>query len=255
VWYDVGNVDGIFINNWVEGVGFPNNSFQPNSVWPSRNAFFFEISKGAICAGNVFNNCDHGILILNSNNVKVYQNTFVNSLVCFGRNERSAQGDHFGWHPSTGPDVDERTGHEFVNNLMVKDEKYKGPLLFIWQPDVLCGELNEPALKYLDHNAYVSKKDDKLDIWLSDTKNAECQVNYNNPEAFHKLRPEYAKSSIGLAHYKGSLFKSLNSGNYELLSDFQGKSAATSLPKEVYELLQSPVNPKLPFIGAYPFVK
>ncbi|WP_461629991.1 right-handed parallel beta-helix repeat-containing protein [Labilibaculum euxinus] len=253
VWYDVGNVDGRFINNWVEGVGFPNNNFQPHSVWPSRNGFFFEISKGAVCAGNVFTNCDHGILILNSNNVKVYQNTFVNSLACFGRNERSAQGDHFGWHPSTGPDVDERTGHEFVNNLMVKDEKYNGPLLLIWQPDVLCGELKEPALKYLDHNAYVSKNDVKLDIWLSDTKNAECQANYSNPEAFYKQHPEYAKNSIGLARYNGPLFKSLLLGNYELLSDFKGKGAATSLPEEVYQLLQSPVNPKLPFVGAYPF--
>lgn len=255
VWYDVGNVEGEFINNWVERVGYPNNDFNPDKVYPSQNGFFFEISKGAICAGNIFNQCEHGILILNSNKVKVYQNTFINSLACFGRNGRSAQGDHFGWHPSTGPDVDERTEHEFVNNLMVKDEKYKGPLLFIWQPDVLCGELKESALKYLDHNVYVSKEDDKLDIWLSDTKNAECQVNYNNPEVFHKQYPEYAKSSIGLAHYNGSLFKSLALGNYELLPDFKGKSAASFLPKQLYELLQSPINPKLPYVGAYPLEK
>ena len=86
IWYDVGNVDGRFINNWVEGVGNVNRNVPNNRPWPSDNGFFFEISKGAICAGNVFVNCDHGIFVLNSSNVQMYQNTLVNSTVCIGRN-------------------------------------------------------------------------------------------------------------------------------------------------------------------------
>ena len=39
VWYDVGTVDAVFVNNWVEG---------------ALNGFFFEISRGAMVAGNVF---------------------------------------------------------------------------------------------------------------------------------------------------------------------------------------------------------
>ena len=39
IWYDVGNVDAVFVDNWVEG---------------AMDGFFFEISKGVICAGNVF---------------------------------------------------------------------------------------------------------------------------------------------------------------------------------------------------------
>ena len=66
IWYDVGNVDGRFINNRVEGVGNINSPFSGERFWPSDNGFFFEISKGAICAGNVFVNCDHGIFVLNS---------------------------------------------------------------------------------------------------------------------------------------------------------------------------------------------
>ena len=96
IWYDVGNVDGVFVNNWVEN---------------ALDGFFFEISKGAIVAGNVFVNCDKGIRILNSSNVRVYQNTFVNTVASFERTPRSAVGDHFGWHPATGPDVDARHGH------------------------------------------------------------------------------------------------------------------------------------------------
>ena len=79
IWYDVGNVDGRFLNNWVEGVGDVQSEFIHNKPYPSLNGFFFEISKGAVCAGNVFVNCDHGIFILNSSNVQIYQNTFVNS--------------------------------------------------------------------------------------------------------------------------------------------------------------------------------
>ena len=88
IWYDVGNLDGVFVNNWVED---------------ALDGFFFEISKGAIVAGNVFVNCDKGIRVLNSSNVRVYHNTLVNSVASFERNERSATGDHFGWHPATGP--------------------------------------------------------------------------------------------------------------------------------------------------------
>jgi len=60
IWYDVGNVDGVFINNWIENIGDYKSPYSIERPWPSNNGFFFEISKGAICAGNVFVNCDHG---------------------------------------------------------------------------------------------------------------------------------------------------------------------------------------------------
>ena len=129
IWYDVGNVDGVFINNWVEGVGDINRKISNLQTWPSESGFFFEISKGAICAGNVFVNCELGVHILNSCDVRMYQNTFVNSTACVSRSERSAVGDHFGWHPATGPGVDERDGHVFVNNLMTGDDGFNRPLL------------------------------------------------------------------------------------------------------------------------------
>ena len=93
-------------------------------LWPSDNGFFFEISKGAVCAGNVFVNCDHGMSGPNSSNVRVYQNTFVNSMACFGRTGRVPAGDHFGWHSRTGPDVDKREGHIFVNNLLTGRQEF-----------------------------------------------------------------------------------------------------------------------------------
>lgn len=250
IWYDVGNVDGVFTNNWLENVGFVNGEFAPSRVWPSQNAFFFEISKGAVCAGNVFVNCDHGILVLNSCNVKIYQNTFINSLACFGRDQRSAEGDHFGWHPQTGPGVEERTGHEFVNNLLSGDEKFTRPLLFIWQPGFMCERLSEPALKNLDHNIYVKKNESLPIIWLSQKLNGQCQTPFDSPGDLHKTKPEYAANSKSLINYKGPLFKSSYLGDYRLMNSFPGTQNAVKSPEYIYHLTGR--DKQKPYTGAYP---
>jgi parallel beta-helix repeat protein len=140
LWYDVGNVDGVFINNWVENC---------------LDGFFWEISKDVIVAGNVFINCDKGIRILNSSGAKVYNNTFVNAPASFERDTRSAQGDHFGWHPSTGPDVHERDRHVFTGNLLIADARFGRPLLRADQAPALKDKLTKPAFDAADHNAYV----------------------------------------------------------------------------------------------------
>ena len=130
VWWDVGNRDGVFVNNWVEN---------------ALVGFFFEISKGATVAGNVFVGCGRGAWALNSANVRVYHNTFVDSVASFERNERSAVGDHFGWHPQTGPGVEEREGHVFVGNLLVASAAFRKPLLRFEQAKGLCGKLDAAA--------------------------------------------------------------------------------------------------------------
>ena len=140
VWWDVGNRDGVFVNNWVEN---------------ALVGFFFEISRGATVAGNVFVGCGRGAWALNSANVRVYHNTFVDSVASFERNERSAVGDHFGWHPRTGPDVHEREGHVFVGNLLVASESFRNPLLRFEQPKALCGRLTRPQATAVDGNVYV----------------------------------------------------------------------------------------------------
>jgi len=140
IWYDVGNVDGVFVNNWIENC---------------LDGFFFEISKNAIVAGNVFVNCDNGVRSLNSSNVRVYQNTFINAPARFERNTRSAVGDHFGWHPSTGPEVDEREGHVFSGNLLLADAGFNKALFRAEQVPELKARLTKPALAAMDHNVYV----------------------------------------------------------------------------------------------------
>jgi hypothetical protein len=253
VWYDVGNVDGRFIDNWVEGVGNNKSEYSKNQLWPSDNGFFFEISKGAVCAGNVFINCDHGITVLNSSNVHIYQNTFVNSMACIGRTGRVAVGDRFGWHPGTGPDVDKREGHIFVNNLLTGDENFKRPLLFVWQPDSICGLVKNPQLKQLDYNMYVRGSSDTTDplILWSPANNSKCQLEFGSLDGLQKFLPEFEANGRYFPDYNGPLFKSSILKNYQLLKDFPGSGSAALLPPDVIKLL----NQSKHYVGAYPPVQ
>ena len=256
IWYDVGNVDGRFTNNWVQNVGHIDKSMPTNQVWPSDNGFFFEISKGVVCAGNVFVNCDHGIMILNSSNARIYQNTFVNSTACIGRNGRIAAGDHFGWHPSTGPDVNKREGHVFINNLLTGNGNFNRPLLFVWQPANLCDSLNKSQLKQLDYNMYVSgtEKSSLPVILWSPVSNNDCQLGFDSLKTFRKLYPEFSANSRYYAHYKNPLFKSPELNDYHLLGIFPGADLGTKLPDEPAKLLRNYKNGSH-YVGAYPPVE
>lgn len=224
IWYDVGNVNGAFTNNWIDG---------------TDNGFLFEISKGAICAGNVFVNCPTGIKVLNSCDVQVYQNTMVNSRASFERTARSAAGDHFGWHPSTGPDVEERDGHMFVNNLLTANAGFRGPLLQFRQPGQMYERLKQPQVKRLDYNMYVCTKNSHsqpLIAW-SPTAAGNHSVGFESPDDLHKLHSEFSAHSKVFADYEGPLFRSVQLGNYELLKAFPGSETATPLPSEIRALL------------------
>ncbi|MGB2870207.1 MAG: right-handed parallel beta-helix repeat-containing protein [Bacteroidota bacterium] len=239
IWYDVGNVDGVFVNNWIQNVGRVGKTTPTNQLWPSDNGFFFEISKGAVCAGNVFVNCDHGLMILNSSNVQMYNNTFVNSMACIGRNGRVAAGDHFGWHASTGPDVEKREGHVFVNNLLTGDKDFERPLLFVWQPDSLCGRLTKPQLEKLDYNSFVrgAEKAQYPTILWGPARGEKCQVGFASPKELSKQYPEFSANSPSMSGYDGPLFKSADLGNFELLQTFQGSKSGTQIPADVAKVL------------------
>ena len=254
IWYDVGNVDGLFLNNWIEGVGNVNRELNSKRPWPSDNGFFFEISKGAICAGNVFVNCDQGIFILNSSNVQIYQNTLINSTVCLGRNERTPANDGlFGWHSSTGPDVDKRDGHIFVNNLLAGDPSYSRPLLFVWQPPSLCGQLSHSQLNQFDYNVYVQNAEKKslpIILW-SPASNADCQIGIDSLENLRTLYPEFSVHSQSFKNYEGPLFKSRELGNFQLSHTFPGSKSGMPLPAKISNLLDRSKN-NARYVGAYP---
>jgi len=238
IWYDVGNVDGVFINNWVQGC---------------LDGFFFEISKGAICAGNVFVDCDKGIRVLNSSNVRVYHNTLVNTVASFERTERSAVGDHFGWHPSTGPDVDKREGHVFVGNLLAADEPFRKPLLRVEQTRVLCGKLTQPQVTQLDGNLYMRGGDptaQPLLVW-SPVQGDNCVTEIKTLKELQDLCPQLEAHSQVFSGNLGSLFKSPELGRYEPIRKVEGPVSTVPMPEEVRQLLGWPKQDTFA-PGAYP---
>ena len=236
IWYDVGNEDGVFINNWVQDC---------------MNGFFFEISKGALCVGNVFVNCQNGIDVLNSSNVRAWHNTLVNCPASFRRTNRKAAGDHFGWHAATGPDVDQREGHVFANNLLVADNRFESPLLQFRQSNDLCGKLTGSQINKLNGNVYVREKEaGALFIW-SPAKGDNCTIEFKSIEDFQKINPEFETHGKVLYCTMRSIFRSPELNNYELIKPSQELDLAIPVPDEVRQLTGwGETDIRIP--GAYP---
>lgn len=251
IWYDVGNKDGIFVNNHLENIGRIDSLFRDDQVWPSKNAFFFEISEGVICAGNVFVNCNQGILILNAKRARVYNNTLINSKATFGRNARGDGVDHFGWHITTGPAVDDRYNHEFANNLIVVDQPYPKPLLYVWHPANMCERLTNSQLNVLDYNVYVRRPASgagPLMLW-SPADNERCQAVINNIEEFRSLYPEFSANCTFHGDYEGIVFMDVQNGDFSLSREFRRKHKASAIPEDIAEAMGLK-NPRQRFVGA-----
>jgi hypothetical protein len=227
VWYDVGNRDGLIVDNWVEG---------------AVDCFFFEISRGATVAGNVFVRCDKGVRVLNSADVRVYHNTFVDSPAAFERNERSATNDHFGWHPATGPDVDQREGHSFVNNLLVASAAYTGPLLRFEQPESLCDTLTRPMANVVDGNVYVRASATDATtalplVVMSPAATDSCTTTLTSLDDVRKLAPAFEATGQALQHTPRSIFKAPDLGRYELLQAIPTPPGRPTLPADIRGVL------------------
>lgn len=201
VWWDVGNRDGVFVNNHVEG---------------TMAGVFFEISTGLTVAGNVFVNNQQGARILNAARASFHHNTFVNSPVLIDRNERSAQGDHFGWHPQTGPDVNERVGHVFEGNLLVADAGVTGALLRFEQPPSVCGKVTEPMATRVDGNVYIRAGQGQPLISWAPVPGSHCQANYATLDEFRQAQPGLEARGRSFAAPLGAVFRSPELRRFEL---------------------------------------
>jgi hypothetical protein len=238
IWYDVGDRDAVFVNNWIEG---------------TLDGFFFEISRGALVAGNVFVRNDKGIRSLNAAGVRAYHNTFVETPASFERNQRSASGDLFGWHPATGPDVHEREGHTFVNNLIVVSDAYRRPLLRFEQPKPLCEKLPKPQATVVDGNVYVrpaSLAATPLVTW-SPAPTDTCLTPVESLEAFRKAVPAFEANGRQIAATPPAIFKSPDLGHYQLRRPLP-QASPVKVPADVLKVLGwTEQDARTP--GAYPF--
>lgn len=235
IWYDVGEVDGVFVNNWIER---------------TDNGFFFEISNGATCAGNVFVDCGTGIKILNSRDVRVYQNTLVDSTLWIERTPRSAVADHFGWHPATGPDVDQRAGHVVVGNLLVAGEEFRRPLVVFAQSAALRDRLREPQVAELDYNVYVRRSDPDGEL----ASIYGIPTDFQSPAELRALDSKFEAHSQSFANYFGPLFQGERLSRFQLLPEFPAAKSAAPLPVDALRLLDW-TRSRASFPGAFPVVE
>ena len=228
VWYDVGNRDGVIVNNYIEG---------------ATNGFMLEISRGATVAGNVFVRCQRGVYILNSADAKVYNNTFVDAPASFERTTRTATGDRFGWHPSTGPDVNQREGHVFAYNLMAASDGYRGPLARFEQAAALCPTLTKPMAAATGGNVYVRANSPAAltaaPVLISWTPSSEqgCISRLASLDDFHKLAPAFESGSRQIDATLRSIFKGPDVGRYELRQALPGTSDTVTVPADILKLL------------------
>jgi hypothetical protein len=245
VWYDVGNHDGVFINNIVEN---------------TDNGFFFEISQGAICAGNVFVNCNTGVKILNSRDVHVVGNTLINSRIQIERTTRSAENDHFDWHPASGPGVDEREGHEILGNLLVADGDFREPSIRFDQAQGLRDRLTGSQITALRGNAFVRRGPLENQPLIIDARawNPETWDRYTDLASFREQHPGLAEGNRALVGYAGPVFVGEHLSNFGLLAEFPLAGTQADLPDDIAQRLQeirseggSP-NATLAHPGAFP---
>jgi hypothetical protein len=177
---------------------------------------------------------------LNSSNVRVYQNTFVNTVASFERTERSAVGDHFGWHPATGPDVDKREGHVFSGNLVVADARFPKALLRADQVKLLQGKLTKPQFATVDYNLYVrptaAGSSRSLAVWSP----AEGDINQFDFKTLAELQakfPQFEVHSQSLDLEPGAVLKSPELKNYRPVGVLPVQSP---LPADIVKLLGWP---------------
>jgi len=241
VWYDVGNYDGVFINNYVEG---------------TDAGFMQEISQGVTVAGNVFVKNRRGVWILNSSDAKVYNNTFVDSPAYINRDQRSAQGDHFDWHPATGPGVTERDGHVFSKNLMVSSKAGDFPLLNVTQSSQVCKTLKTPALTAMDGNIYVRPETDYPALkspvihWTS-AEEYNCVKEYAFLSDFQQQIKGFEKHGVEISGDPLTVFNASYMHNYTLRKALP-VAESVSMPKAVRKALGWDSKTAAHTVGAYP---
>lgn len=246
VWYDVGNRDGVFISNFVEN---------------TDNGFFFEISQGALCAGNVFVDCNTGVKVLNSRGVRVVGNTFLNSRIQVQRTERSAENDHFDWHPASGPGVDEREGHQILGNLLVADAHFREPSIQLDQAQPLRDRLSGMQIAALRGNAFVRRGALENPPLIIDARawDPETWTRYEDLASFREQHPGLAQGNRALIGDAGPVFVGEHLSNFGLLAEFSLADTRTDLSGDLARSLREHLGeaatapePALTHPGAYP---
>ena len=217
VWYDVGNVDGVFVNNWVEG---------------ALDGFFFEISSGAIVAGNVFvATARRASASSTAPNARVYHNTLVNaplrrsSAPSAARPAIISAGIH-----APDPTSISATGTSSSATCSWRTKSFAAPLLRFEQPQALCARLPKPQVTELDANLYVRLGGAREPLMVWGPAAAEnCRMGLDSLDALRKAAPAFEQHGRAFSDYAGPLFRSAELRNFDLDQFPPGTQPVTSI--------------------------
>jgi hypothetical protein len=162
-------------------------------------------------------------------------------------------GDHFGWHPATGPAVDARNGHVFVGNLLVANEGFRRPLLNVEQSPPLCGKLTDAPLARVDANLYVRRGEASARpmISWSPAEGPTCTVQLATPADLARLYPGFEARSRAINGYAGAFFVSPELRNYDVAGALPATVTEDPVPEAVRKAAGWQADAaRLP--GAYP---
>ncbi len=242
IWYDVGNRHSVVVNNWFEN---------------TNNAAFFEISEGAICAGNQFVNCTRGVRILNSADIGVYQNTLYNSAIEVIRSLRSSEaGDHFGWHASAGPNVANRDRHVVINNLLLVDDPEFNGIVRIMEQSGVEEIAKNRQIQKLDGNVYVrSSAASSAALLMSGNfvypPSDQGFDYFDSLVEFQRLDPTYEQNGRNWKSYDEPVVQSPALKRFNLSSSFPDAHHSVELPAAALDWLgKTDEQPGFP--GAWP---
>lgn len=225
IWYDVGNNHGQILSNWIE---------------TTNDGFFFEISEGAVCAGNVFVNCTPGVRILNSADVGVYQNTFFSSPLEVIRTLRSSEaGDHFGWHASSGPSVADRDRHVINNNLFLVQKSIPAGVIQYREESGVEKVAKAAQVQSLDGNVYVLRDAETPFLTNGGAGYPPPPVHTTVSDfgGLQAMEEGYEANGADYSAYTGLVVRSPELKRFELLSGFAGSKGGVDLPPSIDEML------------------
>ena len=237
---------------WLD-VGANNNTVVNNIARNNQQAgIHFEISDGAILAGNILVDNGYGIWVTTSSNGRIYNNTFVDNgeplhIREYYRDDNDAQ---------KGPGNSANT--QIVNNIFVNGTNSEWPWALVTVRSGLCGDWN--IVTKLNHNAYYRTDVDqpqytiRWDNTPSDgPSKQECgdqkQSVYPTLKDFQDAA-DLEKNGMEFAGTPDPFFIDKAKGNYDLAENSPAIDAGAALPKDIAEALGWPMTDKVD-LGAY----
>jgi hypothetical protein len=220
IWYDVGHHEGKVYENY-----FRNNS----------SGGKLEISHRIYVANNVFENNGQAYFIMTQADVQLYNNTFINSRLEFGRDNRETD-----FHATTGPGPRNYHGHRVANNVFTGTPGGG----YIWFTDDNTLDTNFQT-DLFSQNLFLRE----ASYWGEAAFNYKgwARTRYNTLADFRTRYGAYESGCVDLTVSSSSLFRNRSIGDYRL-NTISGLPQGVNVPDSIVKILGwDPIN----CIGAF----